>query len=170
MTKEDEERINICGFYIMFLTGVVLNCVPDFWAQMMGLPVMLVTLVAAYIYRAQAASDSLMHNHMTYVIVTFWVSSVILLVGMIIDSIWLLKMGDHQAVHGVLQGISNGMIFTEEELMSIMQVYIATNKPLLLTATAITLSPGLIYIAYRTFFGLGRSFKRQKIDNPNRWF
>lgn len=167
MTKDQKDT---AGMYLMFSAGIIMNFVPVLTSQFLGLCMILVALIGAYLYKAKSRLDSLTYNHMTYLIGTIWVSSFLLLIGMIIAVIWVYQLGDHTVIMEVVTGANNGVLFTQDELETVMQNYIQRNMTLLLTATGTTLGPGLIYIIYRVTNGLRLAVRGDRFEKPARWF
>jgi uncharacterized membrane protein len=166
----EKERKNIVAFYILFAAGIVMDFIPFMGIEILGLCIATVTIVAAYIYRARASLDSLTYNHMSFLITTFWVSSLILLIGMAIATFWVFKLGDHAAILTIIEGMNNGVIFTENDLRAIFGGYVGTNMKLLLIAAGTTLGPGLLYIVYRLWKGGRLAVKGDRVQSPSAWF
>ncbi len=167
MTKDQKDTL---GMYMMFSAGIIMQFVPMLTAQTLGLIMILVALIGAYLYKAKSAMDSLTYNHMSYLIGTIWISSLFLLIGIIIATIWVYQLGDHSVVLDVMTGVNNGRLFTQDELQTELENYMIQNMTLLITAAGTTLGPGLIYIIYRVTNGMRLTVRGERIDKPARWF
>lgn len=168
--KMDKDQKDTIGMYMMFSAGIIFQFIPMISAQLFGLICIFVALIGAYLYKAKSQIGSLTYNHMTYLIGTIWVSSFLLLIGVIIAVIWVYQLGDHSVILNVVTGARNGVMFTTDELQIVMQNYIAMNMKLLLTATGSTLGPGLIYIIYRVTNGTRLCVRGERFDKPAKWF
>ncbi len=166
MTKDQKDTI---GMYMMFSAGIIMNFVPVIEAQLLGFVMIVVALIGAYLYKAKSKLDSLTYNHMTYLTGTIWISSFLLLIGMIIAVTWVYQLGDHAMIMNVVTGVNNGVLFTQDELETVMRNYIQRNMTLLITATGTTLGPGLIYIIYRVTNGMRLAVRGDRFDKPARW-
>lgn len=165
----NKEQQTIVQLYAVFSVSILMNFIPSTIVQIFALCLLTVILIAAYIYKAKAKLDSLMYNHTTYLIGTIWASSLLLLIGMAIATFWVYEKGDHALIESIITGMNNGILFTESELTSIFSNYIQQNMTLLITATATTLGPGLIYLIYRISKGTVRAVKGHRIAKPASW-
>ncbi len=166
----DKEQKNITQFYGAFAAAIVCNFIPLAAAQLFGLCLLLAVLIGAYVYKARSKLDSLAYNHMTYLIGTIWISSLLLVIGLAVATYWVYAQGDHAQIQNVVNGMNSGVAFSPGELESVLRGYIQHNFKLLLTATLSTIGPCVIYIVYRTACGLSRASKGYRINKPAAWF
>lgn len=164
-----KEQKTIVQFYAAFAASILCNFVPLAVVQLFGLSLLLAVLIAAYIYKARAALDSLTYNHMTYLIGTIWAGSTLLLIGMAVATYWVYAQGDHTLIYTLMENLNAGVPPSPAQIEGIMSQYIQTNKQLLITATIATVSPGMIYMIYRTFCGLTRASKGYRLAKPAGW-
>lgn len=166
----NKEQKTIVQLYAVFSAGILMNFIPSAVVQIFALCLLIVVLIAAYIYKAKAKLDSLMYNHTTYLIGTIWASSLLLFIGMVIATFWVYEKGDHALIETIITGMNDGVMFTEKELAGIFSDYVHQNLTLLLTATVSTLGPGLIYMIYRVSKGTARALKGHRVAKPASWF
>ena len=165
----EKERNHIVGFYILFAAGIIMDFIPIIIIEQMGLCVALVAIVAAYIYRWRADNDSLTYNHMSFLITTFWASSVILLVGIVLAIAVIYKAGNHTLIADLVDAHRNGEILTEQRMQITFTDYVRVNWKLLLAVSIPTLGPGVIYLIYRVGQGMHRAVHGHRIARPKAW-
>lgn len=159
--KMIKEKKNILQIYGIFLLAVILNFVPSAIISSFGSLLLLIIIVATYIYRAKSNSESLCYNHMCYLIKSFWISSLLLLIGIILTYL----LGDHSIINNTVDGVVQGVMFTPDQLEIILMNYTKQNILVLL----LTLSPSIIYLGYRVVKGMILANKEQKISNLKSW-
>jgi uncharacterized membrane protein len=166
----EKERQNIVGFYILFAVGFVMDFIPFQSIEMMGLCIAIVTVFAAYIYRWRSPLSSLTYNHMSFLIATFWASSLLLLIGLIIATIWVYRAGDHTAIMNLIDAMNKGAVFTPYDMQQILHGYMGANMKVLVTSALTTLFPGFVYLAYRVWAGMRHALRGDNMPFPSAWF
>jgi uncharacterized membrane protein len=166
----DKEQKTIMNLYGAFAASIICNFIPLAVVQGFGICLLLIVLIAAYIYKARAKLDSLTYNHTTYLIGTIWVSSFLLLIGMMTASYWVYMKGDHTLIQNLMAATNSGIVPTPDDMEATLRGYIHQNMKLLITATATTIGPGMIYMIYRTVCGLSRASKGYRMAKPAGWF
>ncbi|HPF78222.1 MAG TPA: hypothetical protein PLF01_02920 [Alphaproteobacteria bacterium] len=157
----NKEQSNIVQIYIAFIVAIIMNFVPSTAVQALGGILLLLIVIATYIYRARADKKSLTFGHMAYLIQSFWISSLLLLIG--IFAAYLL--GDHTIINNTVDRVMGGMMMTEEQLDAIMMNYLRTN----FMVFSLTISPSLIYLTYRVVKGLLLAKDGKNINKPKSW-
>jgi len=158
----EKEQTNILSVYIVFTAAVIMNCIPSTVISTLGFILLFVILIAIYVYRARSDKDSLRYSHMAFLIKSFWVSSLLLLIGMIAAYF----LGDHSSVINAYESIFKGSYLTEEQINNILSTYLHDN----LTVFLLTLGPSLLYLAYRIYRGVMLIKSNLPIPNPKNWF
>jgi uncharacterized membrane protein len=166
-TQAQKNIINVLYVFLIFST--ILSFVPTQTGQIASLALILVTLAAAYIYRMRAAADSLLYNHMTYMIGTIWIGGAFLIVGILAAAAWVYAKGDHTIIHGMMNSIQSGQILDMQSLKALFAEYMRANMTLLIVASLPTIGPAILYFVYRVGNGLGRAAKGYRIANPHSW-
>lgn len=156
-------------FYGFLIVSVVLNFIPNMYALAASVMLWLVTLIAAYLYRARDSEDGLMYNHMTYLIGTIWIGTTLIVIGAGIAGWWVFNEGDRTAINGLMTSLQTTGVLDEATTQMFTDQYISDNKNLLLTASAIGVGPAILYFVYRVSNGLSRAAKGYRIANPKSW-
>lgn len=157
---EKDKKLTLQIYYV-FALAVLLNFVPSMLLSSFGAILLLFILIGIYIYRAKAEKDGLVHNHMNYLIKSFWGSSLLVIIGMGI----IYLFGNHEIIYGVVRSVKDGQIITKPLLDALIADYLKRN----LIVIVIALSPSAIYLIYRTAKGLLKAKKEQRIDNLKSW-
>ena len=164
-----KEQKTIMQFYGALVASLLCNFVPIAVVQGFGFCLFLVVLIAAYIYKARASLDSLLYNHMTYLIGTIWVGSTLIVIGMGIASYWVYSEGDHTLIQQMMNNLNNGVMMSEAQMHDLFMNYIHQNKMLLIKATACTIGPGMLYFIYRISLALNRASNGYRLAKPASW-
>jgi len=157
-----KDQYHILGVYISFLYALFSNFIPLPIIQMTGLIVFIIAIISIYVMRAKSKNASFKHNHMEYLLKSFWVGSLILLVGIIISVFF----ADHTVIYNVVDGMATGIVFTQEELNIVLMNYAKDNMLIF----GLCLSPSLLYLFYRTNRGIIETVNYNKIENLKNWF
>lgn len=159
MNKEQKTIIQI---YAAFAASIVMNFVPSSGVQIFGSLLLLVVFIAMYVYKARSKEDSLIFNHMTFLIITIWVAGLLLALGIA----GAVAFADHSLVENMMNDIRQGFVPTEQQIKILMIDYLNVN----LIVFSATLGPSLIYMVYRIAQGAERATKGYRISKPKRWF
>lgn len=157
-----KEQKTILSIYIGFLIAVIFNFIPSSAVSTFGGILLIVLVIAAYIYRFRAEENSLTKNHMAYLIKSFWIASLFLLVGMIAAYVF----ADHSIINNSIETIKNGIIMSQEQIESLLMDYARAN----IFVFFATLSPSFIYLFYRLVKGMIHAKKSQSVVNLKNWF
>ena len=166
-TERQKNTINM--LYIMLVISTILSFVPNGMAQLGSLVLIIVVLLAAYVYKARDVEDGLMHNHMTYMIGTVWIGTTFLLLGALATGLWVYLKGDQSVLTDAIAQIQNGIVPNDAEINAITSNYVSSNQGLLITASLVALGPAVLYFVYRVANGFSRACKGYRIANPKSW-
>ena len=158
----EKEQKTIFQIYIGFAAVVIFNFIPSSAVQTFGGILFIVLIVAAYIYRAKAQNNSVMHSHMAYLIKSFWIASLFLSIGIAAA----LALADHSIIYDAVDGVINGQMISEAQMNQVLMAYLHDN----LLIFSLTFGPSILYMAYRVMKGMIRVKKNQIIANPKNWF
>jgi len=157
-----KDQYDVLGVYIAFMLAILSNFIPLVMVQTIGGILFFVTIFAIYFIRWKSTNASFKHNHMDYLIKTFWVSSLILLIGMIFGAIF----ADHTVINNVVEGMMGGIAFTQAELNIVLLNYAKDN----VLVFGLAIGPCFLYIFYRTIRGMIETMNYKKIENIKSWF
>lgn len=164
-----KQKKTINALYIALVLSTIFGFMPMATAQLLSLLLISLVLMLAYMFRGQTDKDTLLYNHMTYMIGTIWISSIFLVISLLIMGYWVYTKGDATVIDNAMINLGNGVMLSEEELNQIGQDYIDTNLKLLITASAVSIGPSIIYLVYRLANGFSRACKGYRIANPKSW-
>lgn len=157
--KEEKQQAEIV--YISFFIAILCNFIPNPFIHNFGAFAFFGLVIVTYVLRHKADKESYTHSHMAFLIKTFWISSLVLLIGMVIAGL----LGDHSIIHSAIDGAKRGIILSEKEIYAFMMQYGRANA-LLFT---LTLTPSIIYFVARLVKGFMQAKKGNLIDNPKSW-
>lgn len=164
------ERVKILGSYGLTALAGLLTCVPSYMAQNVGMAVILLSLIAAYIFRAGTADDSFIRHHMTFIIRTIWVYSGLAVIGMIGASYQIMQQGDSSAINNLMDMATNGSIPTEDDMRAATQTYLDSNSGIIFKSIILWSLPALIYLGWRLARGSARAYRNYRVANLQSWF
>lgn len=157
----NKEQKNITYLYIALFVSLGMNFIPYIIIQQFGFLLFITLFIATYIYKHQSDPDSLTKNHMIFIIRTIWIGSLILTVGIIAAGL----LADNTIIHNTVDGVMNGVYFSETELNDILIEYTRQN----LLVFAATILPSIGYLIYRFIKGAILANKNQLIPNLKHW-
>ena len=169
--QQDTHNLKIVRhFYAALAAVIILQAVPQDTIALAGALIFLVMFVGAYIYRARAVEDDLVHNHMTYIIRTTWIAGLFFTVGFF-AAVWVVySMADISMIHNMMREIQTGTLYTKEQIEGVLNQAYAVNQKLLLITGAVTLGPSVIYLVIRIAKGMARAMKGYRMASPRAWF
>lgn len=167
---ETKQQLNIISvLYILLIVATVLSFVPLAVAQIATIPMILLVLVAAYIYRAKDSEDGLLYNHMTYMIGTIWIGSTFLAIGTMAASYYVHVNGNHTVAIDAWNQIQSGYIPSNDDMWNLFLNYYEANKAVMVTAMLAFVAPPILYFVYRIGNGYSRAIKGYRIAKPKSW-
>lgn len=162
-----KQKNRLLQLYSIFAAGLFLQFVPDAFLGIMSACLLCTVLIASYVFRYKSQGQDLQHNHTTYIIRTFWIGSLYLLIGILAASVLVYPQIDHtpvtQAVDEVMAGNTN--INTNAIMMNLFWA----NKNLLLFIGIPLIAPGILFFIYRCVYGTSRVIKGYRVPNPYSW-
>lgn len=166
----DTGHKSILRLYAAMAAAVVLQCLPVPVLQIVGVVLMLGALGRVYSLRRGADPESLVFNHMTFLIRTVWISALFLLAGFAGASVWFYQVADHSTIHAAVDSVSSGAIFDEAQIVGVLETYKDANLRLLILASVFAAAPAVLYFMFRTVKGLSRAARGYRIASPKGWF
>lgn len=155
-TEKDQKIVN--RIYAALTAALIFMCVPNQIFAVVSSVLMLYAIFAAYATRRSASPDSLSANHMTYLIRSFWASSLLFLIGFVAAGFYLGPRIAPDAWTELAAMAEAGQLTMTDDLR------------LISTVSLIALGPSLIYFIYRIASGLSRAARGHRIGNPLSWF
>jgi uncharacterized membrane protein len=168
----------VMRLYGAFSASVILMCVPLWSAAALSVVLLTGVLIAALIIRKQAAPQSLIENHMIYMIRTIWITCLLCLAALLPGGMYLISVLDLSAIIPCAGPLSDMLAAqsANPDIAALSRVIapcrdtlIANNMAALITATFIAAAPPLLYLVLRISRGLSRAAKGYRIANPRTW-
>lgn len=174
MTEDDsqngKDKKVVMSVYGLMIISLVLQFIPALTVQIFALCLMGIAVLAAYVFRFGIKKDSFRAGHMTYLIGTVWIGSVLLSIGITIASFWFKQTGDHTMTHEMMNMVMQGVEITDSAMTETFFRYMKANAKSLILIGLLTCGPAIGYIVYRLARGFSRALKSMAIDNPKSWF
>ena len=173
--KTDNSVKTLLHIYASMVAILCLQFVPITEIQIASLFLVTALIISLYVIRSRNEYGSLLENHTSYLIKTFWVGGLFFSIGLIIAYIIFYYLGDHSYLYSFVDKYNNGIYgldisLLEQEYQRVMTNYLTDNKSIIIKIFAITISPSLIYMIYRIGKGLARATKGYVVSNRKTWF
>ncbi len=173
--KNNKEASLICNIYAAMVVVLSIMFVPIKEIMAVSFILLILLPISLYVIRGRYEAGSLVENHMSYLIKTFWVGGLFLTIGFIIACIWFWNIGDHSQLFTFLDNHMYGQYGTDitAVIMAYEQMmieYMNDNISNLIFISVISLIPGVAYIIYRVAKGLTKAIKGYRIGNDKGWF
>ena len=159
------ETSKVQNIYAAIIAAFVLHFVPDQLVQIIASLVFLGVFIALYVFRRLAEDESLIDNHMTYLIRSIWIGGLFIIIGTIISAAYFIgTIGFEEYARLGQQAIE------QRDPMEIMTVFESAYPQEIFISVMITFAPGTLYLAFRLAKGLARAIKGYRIAKPTAWF
>lgn len=165
-TAIEREQRQINRVYGAMVAMLIFSCVPTEIFQVVALVLLLYAVPSAYRLRARSAGDSMAWNHMEYLIRTFWISSLICLIGLAGYVLYVLATLDAAAIDGMF----NSLMTSLNDSMTTGRFVMSDGLRRQGIAALIALAPSFVYFIYRIAAGLSRAVKGHRIGDVKTWF
>ena len=162
MSEESKSQF----LYVASILSLLLLFVPFGSVYVLGFAFLICLVILSYMWRMDVGEYSLLRNHSTYIIRTFWIG--------LLFSILLIVLG-----FGLLYGALKGGAFDTEalepclgasDMSACLPGFTADNKNTLVFASIIVFVPVILYLLYRYITGWRCVLKGEMVSNPIRWF
>lgn len=178
-THEDPDRKKIVRLYGWFAASIILTLIPHVLAAAASIILLTYVLGTAYVLRNGSAKDSLLTNHMTFIIRTIWITGLFAIFTTVAASAYLLERIDNAALMPCIEKFLNinpdHMAMVKiAELSALfgpcMDAFVRLNFTPLVLSMLIAGGPLLLYALVRFSRGLSRAAKGYRIAKPKAWF
>lgn len=160
----------IVNVYAALSAAIVAQFIPHITIQLIGVCLFgLVWLAVIIIRRLAKDPDGLTKNHMTFILKTIWVGSLLLTIGTTLGSAYIYEFGDNTVIYDFLNRISAGSLIGFYDIEGVIKMYMIRNKSLIIMTAIASFGPCIIYIVYRLVGGVSRAKKGHRIGNPKAW-
>lgn len=153
------EQQKILIYYGVFFTSFLLAFIPVNAVFVFALMICVCMLAGIYMERAKVDADTFIHNHMTFMIRSFWRANLYLLGTVILGALYLILMADYETfgacVNVIGSVLNNGDIGRIPNLaLACEQKFLEENSGHLLVSAVLSFAPIVFYILYRCAFGV----------------
>lgn len=175
---ERKEKNKVYQLYGLFGAGLLLSLVPTGIAAAVTAVLFLGLLIGAYVLRAGAEREGLLHNHATFIIITLWVAGGLAIPTTLIGSVYMLAHIDKEALNACMnEFIAMGPAAAQQSLAQMeaffqpcVDTFITVNMRVLVISATIAAGPVLLYTVYRFVKGLYRAKDGYRMAAPRNWF
>jgi len=166
-----KEQKTITNIYAALSVALLMTFIPLVSAAACALVLFIGTWIAAYMIRGRAGHDSLLANHMTYIIRTLWITGLFSLPTIGIATVYILSTYDPNPLLNCLGYITTtNMGAIQAAIKPCMHDFVQNNIGYFINGTIIAAGPLVIYLVYRLAKGTARAAKGHRIGNVKNWF
>ncbi|MGN7437792.1 MAG: hypothetical protein ACTHOO_04035 [Alcanivorax sp.] len=109
ISQQKLERQKIIVMYIVFFLSFAVAIIPVSAASVFALMICVCTLSTIYSFRMNAQEDSLLENHTTYLIRTFWHACLYLIITSFVAFLFILVMIDYESLSACPGAFTNAL-------------------------------------------------------------
>lgn len=142
--------------YFAFIFCIITSSVPQMTVQNLSLLFSLFLIITLYVIRKKWDKESSEHKEMGELIKSYWIWSVLFIVGIMCAGVLVSSFGDMTAINAWTESVVNGAVVDEEEMKRVTAEYMDTNFSLIITSTILSILPAQIYAILRIKSGLSR--------------
>jgi uncharacterized membrane protein len=170
-----KEEKTVLRVYAALSASIVMTFIPSIAFAIFSLLLFCGVLIAAYILKSKSEDESLLYNHMSYVIKTIWVGSLFATVAVVVGSFYMYNSMDHSPMMPCIDSIisSGAAPMSNEYLYQLFQPcidnFMDKNLGLIITIGILCAGPVIVYFVYRLAQGLSRAMKGRRMSNTKNW-
>lgn len=154
--------------YGMLVLGLILSLIPVMLVQGLGMTLLLVGIIYTYCIKAPAESKPITHNHRRWLIRTFWLSSILFIVGMVLLGSYIASNLNPEIMEQI-QVLAQAENPDMEAIISLNQQLIDENKGRVFWGTILAYGPGVIYMLARLIRGYRLLDGFKTVENVKTW-
>lgn len=173
-SKKDRKKIQ-WGYTVFFISFMV-ALIPVTVASLFAVMICVCTLAALYSMRSNADEDSLLENHATFLIRTFWRANLYLVMTTVLAGLYLTVFADYQPLKPCMMYLENNIVAIAQNASAerLMQIFKPCKETVIrknlshfvLSGLIITLPVGM-YLAKRAITGY-RAMLRDHLIAPDK--
>ncbi len=154
----EKEQKQVNRIYAALSAMIIFSCLPVAILQVIGIFLLFYVMIGAYVLRARYPEESLVHNHMTWLIRSFWISGLFFAAGFA------------ACVFYLSQKVTADSLAAFESAAMTGTVPMTGDLRMIIAASLVTMGPSMIYFVYRAAKGLSRALKGHRMGNVKEWF
>jgi uncharacterized membrane protein len=168
----DREHKIIMNVYAALTVSLLMSFIPAYSASILALVMFTCVFISTYVIRSKADHDSLVADHMTFIIRTLWITGLFGMFTLTAASFYLLSVYDPSSLLSCAQALpsTTDIAALEAAIKPCMSQFMSDNMTYFIKSTIIAASPLVIYLGYRLTKGLSRAIKRHRIGDNKTWF
>ncbi len=156
--KNKKDHLKMMIIYFVFFVSLSVAVIPISGASVFALMIGVCTLAVIYSLRMNAEEDSLLENHATFLIRTFWRANLYLLITSFIAMLYLLISVDYAPLSPCIEVLNKHIEKADiKHIPKVIQVcneiFIETNMINIKIMAFIAFSPILLYLLVRCVKG-----------------
>lgn len=167
----NKEQKTITHVYAALTVSLLMSFLPVMSAAAFSMVMFIGVWIAAYVLRSKTDHDSLLADHMTFVIRTIWIAGFFALITMSVATAYILSVYDPSVIVNCAGNINTtDMAAIEAAVKPCMDEFLAANMNYFINGTIIGAGPLVVYFAYRLAKGISRATKGHRIGDVKNWF
>lgn len=151
------DQIKIFMGYLIFFMTILTSCYPVGMLAIVCFGLAVFFLIYVYFYKMTSPKDSLVRNHMIYLIRTLWLGSFYMIICMTAAYFYGAPRFDMTVIEMVTTGQYVPM--SEQEIYALQDRFIAMNQPLIIYVLLIAFGPTILFFFYRILKGQNAASK-----------
>ena len=171
-SPQEKERSDIIQLYSVLVASFILQPFSfDVVIGALSLILMLGGLIACYYYKFTRERGSLMHNHVIYLLGSFWKGSLLILAGAAVFIALFLDHIGYERYHSLYQSFvsSNGLPESPVFHMIHFTLLVQDDSQVSANLALLSFAAPVIWLGYRFAYGIYRVTKGYRIGNPGSW-
>lgn len=162
----NKDTVQILALYVFLFVATALCVVPVFDIQNIGYSSLFFILIGLHILHPLCKHESLLDNHVRYMISSLWIWNLFVLVGAIIAGILIAQNTSPVGLEPLMRMFDGSTPVDEKAVYAALNDYIRAYQPSLLDTVRICLFPSQIFLIYRLTRGSTRAVKSYRVSNP----
>lgn len=165
------EQKPVLTAYALLAASLLLSFVPVTAFAVLALLLFTAAFFAASRLRRKSAPDSFAAGHMTYLIRTIWLMSLLAAVTTGLASVYVLALYDPAPIHACADSLLSGAgnVDLRAGIEPCLDDFLAVNRSVFLIGGLMAGTPVAAYIAFRLFKGVGRALKNLPPADVKSW-
>lgn len=180
-TKQDEPSPKIMAVYGLMVLSVLVCFIPHLAFAYLSMFLFVATLLTAYIFRAEDnnknGEDGLQANHMTWIIRTIWIVSLLAIPTVGVAAAYMIPQIDYSIMDHCVQNVASQLdpenpdyAAMDDLIQPCMDDFLHHNKIVFFIALIIGGGPLTLYFIIRLYRGITAARAGVRIENVKRWF
>jgi uncharacterized membrane protein len=178
-TTEEKKVLQVYG---MLAAALLLMLIPHVTACAVALLLLTGALAAAYAARKKAAENSLVADHMNFIIRTVWLGTFMAMLTTTVASVYMLQIADLSPLQPCANQLADMMLGNSNpenapDYMKMTAVvtpcvppFVDTNRMVFINALMIAALLPMAYFAWRMAKGLNRALRGHRMGDGHKWF